>query len=292
MPERPERQFRLPHRPRDPWWLWLLVAALHVPLIALVVIEFHRHGMTTTHGEPPTVAFQPAFRRGELPAEAPNGAPLVGNSATPRRAPHTTPAADHPTPGPAVMAPPPVPPVSVASTDTGGSAPVATSYLRPSYGSGRLWIKPLPMTPDEIARALAGKSRAQLDDSVVSRIVQTYLDEMAEENRINMQSPPRWTTTIGGKTVGLDQRWIYLGPIKIPAALLALLPLHLQANPTEYQFNQRLQQMRSDLFEAARRSATYDDFKDAVKDLRTETERRREFQKAQRTAPADSGLRP
>ncbi len=290
MPEPPERHFRLPGRPRDPWWLWLLVLALHVPLIALVIIEFRHHGLATSPPEPPAVAFQPPFStRSAVPREAPLAAPLEGE-------PRVVPPASRGTAATPLAVPPvqtPVPPAVVATApDTGGTAVGAMSYLTPSYGGGKVWVQPMPMTPQEITQALTGKTRAQLDDSIVTRIVQTYLDEMAAEDRINMQNPPSWTTTIGGKTVGLDQRWIYLGPIKIPAALLALLPLHLQANPTEYQFNQRLQQMRADLFEAARRSATYDDFKQAVKDLRAEKQRQRDFDKAQRTAPPDSGSLP
>ncbi len=287
MREPPERHFRLPGRPRDPWWLWLLVLALHVPLVAFVIIEFRHHGLAVGRTGPPAIALQPGFTAGNtVPHEPPLAAPLTGAL---RRAPPAPPTRSAAVPaGPAGQ--PPAPPTALAvAGDTGGSAVGGTAYLTPSYGSGKVWVQPLPMTPQEITAALTGKTRAQLDDSIVTRMVQTYLDDLAEENRINLQSPPSWTTTIGGKKVGLDQRWIYLGPIRIPAALLALLPLHLQANPTEYQFNQRLQQMRAVLFEAARRSATYDDFKQAVKDLRAETQRQRDFDKAQRTPPSDSG---
>jgi hypothetical protein len=99
---------------------------------------------------------------------------------------------------------------------------------------------------------------------------------------------PSWTTRIGGKTVGIDSKWIYLGPLKIPTMLLALLPIHVQGNPTQAEFNAKLQVMRSDLMESARRAATYDDFKQAMKDLRQQTEDRRQFQKNQRTAPDTS----
>ena len=88
--------------------------------------------------------------------------------------------------------------------------------------------------------------------------------------------------------MGLDSKWIYLGPLKIPTALLALLPIKLQGNMSNYEFNQQLQLMRSDLYEAARRSATYDDFKQAIKEAHDQAQRDREFKKNQRTRP-DSG---
>ena len=136
-----------------------------------------------------------------------------------------------------------------------------------------------------MASTLTGQSPAELTDSAVATIVQTYLDEMAKERAESPTALPSWTTKIGGKTVGLDQKWIYLGPLKIPTALLALLPIKVQGNMSNYQFNQQLQQMRVDLFEAARRSENYDEFKEAVKDLRQQKEREREFKKNQRTRP-------
>ena len=165
-------------------------------------------------------------------------------------------------------------------------SPPLSGALQPHYGTGRLWVEPLTETPRRIARTLTGKTDAQLDDSAVTAMVQAYLNQMAVEQRDHPESLPSWTTKIGGKMVGIDQRWIYLGPLKVPTALLALLPIKVQANPTEAEYNARLQQMRSDLMEAARRSATYDDFKEAVKELHAESERQRQFKKNQSTPPA------
>ncbi len=146
----------------------------------------------------------------------------------------------------------------------------------------------MPVTPKEIAQQLAGYSRKQLADSVVTEIIQGYLDRMAEERAHQGPPLPSWTTTLGGKKVGIDPKWIYLGPIRIPTALLALLPINAGGNPTAADYNKRLNAMREDLFEAARRSANYDEFKKAVKELRDETQRKRDFEKNRRTAP-DSG---
>jgi hypothetical protein len=164
----------------------------------------------------------------------------------------------------------------------------AVPGLQPRYGNGLLWVQPMVASPRQIASTLSGKSGKELTDSLVTAMVQAYLDAMAKEQAANPNALPSWTTKIGGKTVGIDSKWIYLGPLKIPTMLLALLPIHVQGNPTQAEFNAKLQVMRSDLMEAARRAATYDDFKQAMKDLRQQTEDRRQFQKNQRTAPDTS----
>jgi len=185
------------------------------------------------------------------------------------------------TPAPASVA---IAPAAPLDTTT---ARVPTD-LRPHYGGGQLWVQPMVESPRNIAKALSGKTDQQLTDSAVAVMIQSYFDAMAAEVAVHPQTLPSWTTKIGGKTVGLDSKWIYLGPIKIPTALLALLPINLQGNMSNYQYNQQLQSMRSDLYEAARRAATYDDFKKAVKDLHDQSETRRDFNKNQRTRPDTS----
>ncbi|MEP6590517.1 MAG: hypothetical protein ABJC19_04970 [Gemmatimonadota bacterium] len=161
-------------------------------------------------------------------------------------------------------------------------------HIGARYGAGKVWVRPLPETPKQIASALTGRSQAELADSAVNAMVQQYLDAMAKETEGQPLGPPSWTTKIAGQLVGLDAKWIYLGPLKIPTALLALLPINLQGNPTQADFNRKLSVMRADLLDAARRADNLAEFKKAVKELRTETERKREFSRNQRTAP-DSG---
>jgi hypothetical protein len=190
-------------------------------------------------------------------------------------------------PPPAEAAPPAarasIPPARVDTPPAG-----AVPGLQPRYGSGLLWVRPMVAPPREIASMLTGKSGKELTDSLVTAMVQSYLDAMAKEQAENPNALPSWTTKIGGKTVGLDSKWIYLGPLKIPTMLLALLPIHVQGNPTQAEFNAKLQVMRADLMEAGRRAATYDEFKQAMKDLRQQTEDARQFKKNQRTAPDTS----
>jgi len=283
VPVRRNREFSLPNRSRMPWWLWIIVAAIHVPVLYLLI-------RSRSPGAAPILSVHTLALGDSAPAANLPFA-LERRRATPRTsslssARQPAPAAvlsevvASPAPATSLAALPPAP------VDTPPRAGVRS--IRPRYGDGRLWVQPLPESPRQLASTLTGQSPAELADSAVAKIIQTYLEEMAKERAESPEALPSWTTKIGGKTVGLDQKWIYLGPLKIPTALLALLPIKVQGNMSNYQFNKQLQQMRADLFEAARRSENYDEFKAAVKDLREQKEREREFKKNQRTRP-DSG---
>ena len=282
---RDEPEFALREESRSSPWLWMVAVALHVPLLFIVV----RHEIRVEHPPidqrtvviaQPMPAFASPFLRG-VRVLLPQHAPVVKSV-------------------PLVQLPPmKAAPVQTAVAPTVGAAPIpmvvtdspprrSSSDLLPHYGDGRLWVQPMAESPREIARALSGKSAQQLTDSAVASMVQAYLDAMAREAAANPTALPSWTTKIAGKTVGLDSKWIYLGPIKIPTMLLALLPINMNGNMSNYQYNKQLESMRSDLFEAARRAANYDDFKKAVKDLHEQTERAREFKKNQRTPPDTS----
>lgn len=208
---------------------------------------------------------------------------------------------------PATALPPAAAPVLTSrpsAADSGGSvvlppttrpaapaAPPATApatAFRPSYGTGQLWVRPLPMSAREMAAAATGKSQQELADSVVAKVVQGYLDALAAERLDPSRRPPSWTTQVGGQKVGLDGQWIYLGPIKLPTVLLGLLPINLQGNPTQAEMNKRFSAMREDLFYAARRAATLEEFKKNVAELRKQKQYEYDLRKAQRTLP-DSG---
>lgn len=177
-----------------------------------------------------------------------------------------------------------LPPIAIAAVvDTPPTG--RDGRIGPKFGKGTLWVRPLPETPKAIASALTGRSQAELADSAVAEMVQDYLDAMAKEAAGQNTAPPSWTTKVAGQLVGLDAKWIYLGPLKIPTMLLGLLPINLQGNPTQADFNRKLSVMRQDLFDAARRADNLAEFKKAVKELRKEKERQREFDKNQRTAP-------
>ena len=199
----------------------------------------------------------------------------------------------------------PVPPdtvvVAAEPTPDSVSGPVdrgpgrETGHVGPALGDGKLWVRPLPLPPRDLARAVV-RSQAELVDSAVTAIVQGYIDSVLSVAPAN-ELLPRWTTKVGGQTLGLDAQWIYLGPIKVPTALVAgilnalgALPGGGSAETSDYTKFRALQQMREDVQIAARRAQTMDDFKRAIRELRVQRERDRKFVKNQKIPPkkADS----
>ncbi|MEO8029221.1 MAG: hypothetical protein ABJC74_15980 [Gemmatimonadota bacterium] len=177
-----------------------------------------------------------------------------------------------------------VKPAADPDTGTTTSAPEITARAAPaargasrSFGDGRLWVRPL--NPAELAMVhRLTRSSTQLVDSAVKSMVQAYLDSMAIE-LARQPGPPNWTTQLGGKKFGIDAQFVYIGGLKIPTLLLALLPI-----PSGYNQSMafdRSGQMFDDLKRAAARSATLDEFKSAVKALRERSEQEHQLRQAQ-----------
>jgi hypothetical protein len=139
------------------------------------------------------------------------------------------------------------------------------------------------LPPRELAQRLS-QSRAELLDSTVSVIVQAYLDSIASDPSSKNVGLPDWTTNVAGRKFGVDSKNIYIAGLKIPAAVLALLPIS-GANIDQNRAYNRLMDLRADLLYAARRAETLEEFKQAIREMRLRKEREREFQKNQRTAP-------
>lgn len=155
--------------------------------------------------------------------------------------------------------------------------------IGPGLAEGRLWVRPLPLPPRELAQRLS-RSRAQLVDSAVTAIVQQYLDSIASDPASRNVGLPSWTTEIAGKKFGIDSKNIYIAGLKIPAAVLALLPIPV-GNIDQNRAYNHLMDLRSDLLYAARRAETMEEFKTVIREIRLRKEREREFEKNQRTAP-------
>jgi hypothetical protein len=185
-----------------------------------------------------------------------------------------------------VVTPPVAPPLRL-ETSSPESVAVArgqspASRIGANLANGRLWVRPLPLPPRELAQRLS-RSPAELTDSAVHAIIQSFLDSIAMEPGADKTKLPSWTTEVAGKKFGIDSRNIYIAGLKIPAAVLALLPLTGGANQSKA-FD-RSDQMYDDLRRAAVRSATLDEFKQAIRELREQKEREHELKKAQRTRP-------
>ncbi len=174
--------------------------------------------------------------------------------------------------------------------DTGSPPP---PRVRPAIGrigaglaDGRLWVRPLPLPPKELAQRLS-KTHVELVDSAVTAIVQGYLDSIAADPTGRAQALPSWTREIAGKKFGIDSRNIYIAGLKIPAAVLALLPIPA-GNMDQNRAYNHLMDLRSDLQYAAQRAENLAEFKAMIREMRLRKEREREFEQNQRTAPADT----
>ena len=155
--------------------------------------------------------------------------------------------------------------------------------LGPGLADGRLWVRPLPLPPEELARRLT-KGHVELVDSAVTAIVQGYLDSIASDPSARSQALPSWTKEIAGKKFGIDSKNIYIAGLKIPAAVLALLPIPA-GNIDQNQAYNHLMDLRADLQYAAQRAENLEEFKVMIRDMRLRKEREREFERNQRTAP-------
>ena len=174
-------------------------------------------------------------------------------------------------------------PTDTGSADPAGARPPLIGRIGPGLAEGRLWVRPLPLPPQELARRLE-KSHAELVDSAVTAIVQGYLDSIAMDPAARHVGLPSWTTEVAGKKFGLDAQNIYIAGLKIPAAVLALLPLP-QGNIDQNRAYSHLMELRTDLHQAARRAENLDEFKHMIREMRLRKEREREFERNQRTAP-------
>lgn len=159
-------------------------------------------------------------------------------------------------------------------------------------GDGRLWVRPR----DAIAAAIASALDAQpadaethverLDSAVAARIY-AFLDTLPRDS-MSPARPPSWVTEIDGQTWGIDGSWIYLGGLKLPTAILALLPLP-QGNYDESRRAAELQRVRADILQAARRAETADQFRRYVRETRERRNAERERERNQRIPPDSSG---
>ncbi|MGH7508769.1 MAG: hypothetical protein ACREMZ_04805 [Gemmatimonadales bacterium] len=172
--------------------------------------------------------------------------------------------------------------------DTGGTpiarAPARVARIGPGLADGRLWVRPLPLPPKELAQRLS-RSHVELVDSAVTVIVQAYLDSIANDPASRNVGLPSWTTEIAGKKFGLDSKNIYIAGLKIPAAVLALLPIPA-GNIDQNRAYNRLMDLRADLQYAAQRAQTMEEFKQIIREIRLRKEREEELERNQRTAPS------
>jgi hypothetical protein len=157
-----------------------------------------------------------------------------------------------------------------------GADVTAATGVQPSYTDPRLWPQPGPFTP-------VPKTAAERTDSAVKAAFGIFTDSMRTAEANKGRAPGDWTIKDknGGKW-GWDEKGIRLGRVTIPQAVLSLLPLNVQTNPT---FNDPVTVReaafrRGDILYHANRAASEDEFRRAVKRIRERKDRERAAEKA------------
>ncbi len=205
-----------------------------------------------------------------------SGPPTEGRSGGDGKPPSETPPARVVAPD---VVPTTVPPAPVtaeqAPVSEGGSGPLVgtggpTRGIRPTYTGPRVW-----QAPGEIVSA-PKSAKEKLDSAIVS-IIAPFNDSLAVA--AGGRKPGDWTFEKGGRKYGIDPQYIRLGKLSIPTAVLALLPINQQANPTVSDRNKLQNQLHADIFWQAQRGMNEADFKKAVKSIRERKERERAAQK-------------
>lgn len=160
----------------------------------------------------------------------------------------------------------------------GGGDPLGP--LRPNYNDPRVWLRPTP-TPGP------PRSAVQRIDSMIVADFGPLQDSVAAE--AGRRQPGDWTFERDGKKYGIDSRFIHLGKFSLPTAVLGLLPLNQQANPTQLQEGRRLTGVQQEIQEQALRRRNDTDFKDVVRSIRERKDRERAERRAAAAAAATSG---
>jgi hypothetical protein len=166
--------------------------------------------------------------------------------------------------------PAPLPSVTKPA-DEGGTGPLVggggpSRGVKPSYSDGRLWAPPSPIVSPP-------KTVAQTIDSLIADAIVPYNDSAAAAAQ--KRDPTDWTIQKGGYKWGIDRRAIHLGPFSVPTALLALLPLNMQGNPTTMERDRAFAAMNRDISWHAQQAINDADFMKAVRSIRERKERER-----------------
>jgi hypothetical protein len=301
------RDWLPPESPKSsPWWVLASLAA-HVALVALVVMAMRRtfpgepiiivldgggatHGVVEMDWEAVTAGRQDGRRdravtggHGRSQAVEP---PVVAPAESDRRVEEAVVAVGPPSGAERGEGPP----GAAGGRDVGPPREEerpGARRLGARFGDGRLWVRPW----DAIAAAVAGVGRDSLDaaanaallDSVIEARVTAFLLALPPDS-FAIPRQPTWVTEINGQKWGLDGSWIYLGGLKLPSAILALIPLP-QGNYDAAKRAADLQRVREDIMQAARRAESAEQFRKFVNETRARRDAEREAKKNQGVKP-------
>jgi len=257
-------RFQLPDaKPPQPGW-GLAGFAVHVALAILLAGTVGTTVISTRSEEPQFI--QIGTREHSLPGTTAS-VPIVQDQP---QVPETTPVAVDTgavATGVFYLAPRVVPvgmpPKTLISLDPvlGRDARIGTGY-----GSGRLWVGPIEAQLGVVGPSENQSTHAARVDSAVRAKLLAFIDTIPADSFATPEVRP-WVTEINGQKWGIDGSWVYLGGLKLPAILLALLPLP-QGNYQQAREAQELARIREQIIQAAWQSQTNADFRRFVKEIR------------------------
>lgn len=164
----------------------------------------------------------------------------------------------------------------------GGGGPLRG--IQPRYADPRLWGEPGSV-------AVAPKTPAQRLDSVIVGDIKAHNDSILVATG-GQRAPGDWTFQHNGQKYGIDSKFIRLGPVSIPTAVLAMLPLNANANPTTSERSRTLNSRHDEIFEQAQRGINEADFQKAVREIRQRKERERKESEQAKQKAADESAAP
>ena len=277
---------------RRPSGAWITSLAIHV-VVALIFIQAllarHPFDFSFGHETPAPVVERIGFLSLPQPREA-TGTPTPGRAGgdgiSKKPSVVSMPAA--PTSVPTTIAPPPKGPPGASTEPSSGPLIGGGGALRgvqPRYENPRLWAEPGRIS-------VAPKTATERLDSLIANDIGAYNDSVRVANG-GRRAPGDWTFEKNGQKYGIDSKFIRLGPVSIPTAVLAMLPINLTGNPTTYERNKTLTSRHDEIFEQAQRGMNNADFDKAVKSIRERKDReRREADEIKKKAAAEAALPP
>jgi hypothetical protein len=138
------------------------------------------------------------------------------------------------------------------------------------------------------ATAQPRTTKQRVDSAIAARFAE-YRDSLAAESGddgVSEDGRGDLAITRGGRKYGLTNRGLVLGPITLPTALLAFLPLNrVGGNPSSMLRGENPWQMRADIQRGAQVAMNAETFNDRVKRIRERRDRERKEARAAQAAP-------
>jgi hypothetical protein len=276
---------------RRPSGAWITSVAIHVVVAVLfiqAILSRHPFFMSFGNPAPPAVVERIGFL--SLPSPNNPGPPTPGRSGGDgvSKKPSAVPLPPAPLSVPTTLTPAPKGPPVASIGPSSGPLIGGGGQLRgiqPRYEDPRVWI-----APGQIATA--PKTPTERLDSVIAGDIGAYNDSVRVANT-GKRAPGDWTFEKNGQKYGIDSKYIRLGPVSIPTAILAMLPINITGNPTTYERNKTLTARHDEIFEQAQRGMNNADFDKAVRSIRERKEReRREAEDVKKKAAQEAASRP